>query len=646
MLDFRRDPHNPLLSPEPTHLWEAMASFNGSIVKNENLYHLFYRALSKQTEIDGKKLMLSSVGYAKSENGTNFTDRTPLITPAEPWERYGCEDPRATFIEGTYVIFYTALSEFPPTPQGIRIAVALSKDLKTITERHLVTPFNAKAMTLFPEKINGKYAAILTAHTDMPPSKIGYATFDTLEQIWDENYWRDWYMHIDEHLIPLQRMNSDQIEVGAMPIKTPQGWLMIYAYIYNYFHEGFRTFRIEAVLLDSNDPRKVIGRVHESLLTPQTKYEHEGMVPHIVFPSGALLEDNTVYMYYGAADTSCCRASAPLDDILKRMRLTGVTPPKLTKYQHNPILEPIHDHAWESEAVLNPAAFYDNGIAHIVYRAISNDGTSSMGYAQSKDGFTITERLTMPIYLPRNDFEIKAKPNVGSGAEDPRITVIGDTIYVLYTAYDGVHPPRVAMSSIKKEDFHAGRWLWREPVLISPPGIDDKDACIFPDKINDKYVIFHRIDNDIVIDYVDSLEQFDGHTWLRCMEYIPLRERYWEAEKVGLAAPPIKTEHGWFMLYHGVGKIDHEYRVGAMLLDLEKPSKVISRLDYPLLEPQLPFERYGLVPNVVFPCGNIVIDKTLFVYYGGADKVVCVATIPFDEIINQLLDKKVPRYLI
>ena len=86
MLDFRRDPHNPLLSPEPTHLWEAMASFNGSIVKNNNLYHLFYRAIGKEIEIGGKKLMMSTVGHATSENGTNFTDRTALITPVESWE--------------------------------------------------------------------------------------------------------------------------------------------------------------------------------------------------------------------------------------------------------------------------------------------------------------------------------------------------------------------------------------------------------------------------------------------------------------------------------------------------------------------------------------------------------------------------------
>ena len=318
----------------------------------------------------------------------------------------------------------------------------------------------------------------------------------------------------------------------------------------------------------------------------------------------------------------------------------------MKKFAGNPILEPHAPHGWEGKAVFNPAAIYEDNKVHIIYRSLSSGETSRMGYAMSSDGFNIDERLIVPIYIPRKDFEDKRNVNTGSGCEDPRVTVIGDTVYMLYTAYNGAEPPRVALTSLSKKEFLEHMWVWKEPVLISPPGIDDKDACIFPEKINDKYVIFHRIDNDIVVDYVDSLDQFDGTRWLRCMDYIPLRESYWEAEKVGLSAPPIKTPHGWFMLYHGVSKIDHEYRVGAMLLDLQNPAKVLSRLNYPLLEPETPFERNGIVPNVVFPCGNVVIGDTLFVYYGGADKVVCVATVEFQKVLDRLLEKKFTKYVI
>jgi len=267
-----------------------------------------------------------------------------------------------------------------------------------------------------------------------------------------------------------------------------------------------------------------------------------------------------------------------------------------------------------------------------------------MGYAISEDGITISERQIVPIYLPRKDFEDKQTTHTGSGCEDPRITVIDNKIYMLYTAYNGIQPPRVALTSLNLDSFLNRHWLWEEPVLISPPGIDDKDACIFPEKVKGKYIVFHRIDNDIVVDYVDSLE-FKGDRWLRCMDYIPLRENYWEAEKVGIAAPPVKTPHGWFLLYHGVGKLDRHYRVGAMLLDLENPAKVLSRLNYPLLEPEFSFERNGIIPNVVFPCGIVVRDNTLYVYYGGADTVICVAIYAFDTLVSYLVDKRSPRYL-
>jgi predicted GH43/DUF377 family glycosyl hydrolase len=643
---FKRDPSKPILSPVADHAWEAVASFNGSVAKDNELYHLVYRAISHEIEKDGHKLQMSVVGHATSKDGINFENRTPFIEPKEEWERFGCEDPRITKIEDKFVIFYTALSEYPPVAHGIRVAVAISDDMKTIKERHLVTPFNAKAMTLFPEKINGKYAAILTPHTDMPPSKICLALFDKLEDIWSADYWRTWYQNLESHVIPLQRMNSSQVEVGTIPLKTDKGWVCIFANIPNYYTEAFREFRIEAVLLDLEDPQKVISRVHEPLLEQETDYEKSGFVNKVVFPSGALLEKNIIYMYYGAADTHCCRAELPLEQLNYRMQITDAVPLKMEKFSGNPLLTPIASNSWEQRGVFNPASIYLNGTTYILYRAFSEDNTSTIGLATSSDGEHIDERLPEPIYIPRAPFESKPQSNVWSGCEDPRITQIGSTIYMLYTAYDGQNPPRVALTSILVDDFLKRDWKWTHPVLISPPGIDDKDACLLPEKVKGKYVIFHRIDNDIVLDFVDNLN-FDGkNKFLRTLRYLPLREEAWDGEKVGIAAPPIKTQYGWMLLYHGVSKIDHEYRVGAMLLDLLDPSIVLAYLHYPILEPEAQFEREGLVPNVVFPCGCVLHEETLYIYYGGADKVICGAKVAFKKLMKALLERKTRKFLL
>ena len=647
MIVLDRDPTNPLVKPNPQHDWESYATFNGCILKKDGTYHLLYRAMGKEQECNTKQLRLSVIGHCESKDGKVFGNNQLFITPLEDWEQYGCEDPRVVKIDGKYVIFYTALSEYPPTPGGIKVAVAISEDLKNIKERHLVTPFNAKAMTLFPEKIDGKYVALLTPHTDLPPSKIALAKFDDLAEMWDPLFWRDWYKSLDEHVLPMQRMNSDQMEVGAPPIATEFGWLFVYANIRHYYTPGFRDFTIEAVLLDKTNPMKLVGRIRESLLRPEVNYEHVGIVPQVVFPSGAIIDDDTFYLYYGAADTTCCRASYPYKQLLQRVQTSDVLPPKLMKFKENPILRPKSEHAWESQAVFNPAAFYDETNINILYRAFSTDNTSTIGLAVSKDGVHVSERLIEPIYQPRQSFEDKAKTGVWSGCEDPRVTVIGDQLYMLYTAFDGVNVPRVAMTWITLSDFKNRKWIWKDPVLISPPGIDDKDACIFPEKIDGKYIFFHRIDNDIVIDYIDDLERFNGKdVWLRTLSYIPLRANLWDEEKVGLAAPPYKTEHGWLILYHGVSKKDHEYRVGAMLLDLNDPSKIISRLHYPILEPTESYERVGLVNNVVFPWGMVVVKETLFVYYGGADKVVCVASVVLDTLVQNLLDRQKRVFLI
>src|ERR1700690_702017 len=164
MYVIRRSSHNPLIAPVADKQWESRGTFNPSPVQKGKITHLLYRALGRPDALM-TPAGISTIGKALSIDGKHFQNRRQFIVPTEEWEKFGCEDPRVTFFEGQYVIFYTALGGMPFGPGNIKVACALSKDLETVQEKHLVTPFNAKAMALFPERINGKITVILTAHT-------------------------------------------------------------------------------------------------------------------------------------------------------------------------------------------------------------------------------------------------------------------------------------------------------------------------------------------------------------------------------------------------------------------------------------------------------------------------------------------------
>ncbi|MDD5152960.1 MAG: hypothetical protein PHS95_03160, partial [Candidatus Pacebacteria bacterium] len=545
-----------------------------------------------------------------------------------------------TKFEGKYYTFYTALSEYPFSAKGIKIAVAISSDLKTVDERHLVTPFNAKAATLFPERIGGKATLLLTADTDGKPSKIAFAQADDIEDFWKPAFWEKWYAHIDEHIVSSRRTQYDHTEIGAPPIKTPQGWLLLYSYIQNYFPHPEnlnRIFGIEGLLLDFDDPQKIVGHTSGPILVPTEAYELSGQVDNIVFPSGALVTDDTLTIYYGATDTTVCIAHVNLTDLLSKMRPETAPRYRCKRANENPIISPILEHSWESKATFNPAAIQIGKTTHILYRAMSEDNTSTLGYASTEDGVTISERLPLPVYVPREDFELKKVPGGNSGCEDPRLTQVGKKIYMCYTAYDGVNIPRVAVTSISEKNFVEHNWKWEKPILMTPGGFDDKDACIFPEKFDEGYFVLHRVAGQVCADYVPSLN-FKKEIVDKCMHVFGPRVNAWDGMKVGVAAPPIKTPHGWLLLYHGISRSHGTYRVGAVLLDKDDPTVVISRSTDPIFEPEEPYEKVGIVNNVVFPCGITKRDELLYVYYGGGDKVIGVATIELDLLIQTLLN--------
>lgn len=640
MLALQRFPDNPILVPNPEHEWEHDGAFNGCVAFHDGTYHMVYRALSSEKRQNGVNMRVSTIGYASSKDGVHFSNQRLLFGPTEDWESYGVEDPRITYFNGKFYIFYTALSVFPFSAYGIKTAVAITKDFQTF-EKHPVSTFNAKAMALFPDLVKGKMGALITMNTDLPPAKIAVAYFDREEDMWSPYYWDELYENSGTHVINLLRDIRDQVELGSAPIKTKDGWLVLYSYITDYLSNE-KKFGIEAVLLDLDHPRHILGRTEGSLLNPQAEYELRGDVPNVIFPSGGLIKHDELYMYYGAADTRVALATCKIDDLLNDLRPKAATPiiatptdtNKLIRFEGNPILSPIIEWDWQARAVFNPAAIYEDGKVHLLYRAQSRDGMSVIGYAVSKDGFHIDENLDYPIYVPREDFEKRKNPEGNAGCEDPRITEFEDRFYMTYTAYDGTNPPRVAMTSISVEDFLRRQWNWTTPLLISLPNVDDKDACIVKNK-NGKYIVFHRLGNDIWIDVSDKMD-FGNSKFLDGKAVAKPRPDKWDNVKLGISAPPIETDKGFLLLYHGVSEPGFKYKVGAMLLDDADPTKVLARTDEPIFEPEMPYEVEGEVPNVVFPCGAIVIGKMLHVYYGGADKVIGVATIELQTLLDSL----------
>lgn len=638
MFVVKKSEHNPILIPNKDHYWEEFATFNLCPVKKGKITYGLYRAISAVDRIITQQ-QTSIIGIGKSKDGIHFEDRVPFITPEEPWDVHGCEDPRVTYFEGKYYIFYTALSGYPFGPENIKVGVAISKDLKKIDRRHRVTPFNAKAMTLFPERINGKITVIFSAHTDMPPAKISIAQFDKIEQLWDESFWEEWVKNIDLHTVDFRRNPYDHLEVGTPPIRTKYGWLLIYSHIQNYFSSPDnldRIFGIEALLLDINDPTKIRGRTRGPILAPEESYEMSGYVSNVIFPTGALVEKDRLSIYYGAADTTTCIAYVSLKDLISSMYIGTRDNWKFKRGLTNPIITPKIENSWEAKATFNPAAIYLGGKIHILYRTLSIENTSFIGYASSQNGFSILERLPIPIYIPREDFEMKKIHDGNSGCEDPRITQIGKNLYICYTAYDSIGPPKVAISSISVKDFLNKEWNWSKPSIITPPGFDDKDTCIFPEKFKEGYFIIHRVGNEMCGDYLKSLD-FDNNTIKKCIRIIGPRMNAWDSLKVGVSAPPIKTKYGWILLYHGVSKSHNTYRIGVVLLGLKDPTIVLARSSDAIFEPEEEYEKVGIVNNVVFPCGMIKKGDLLYIYYGGADKVIGVATIKLSIILGALV---------
>lgn len=342
----------------------------------------------------------------------------------------------------------------------------------------------------------------------------------------------------------------------------------------------------------------------------------------------------------------------------KKVGLKKITRKKrveLKRSPRNPIIEP-RQYPFESKATFNPSAFHAHSKTHLVYRAIGDDDSSVLGYAASKDGYNISERLPYFIYKRPNNFfrpDLSMSPidyisggGWNGGCEDPRLTLLGDTVYMLYTAFDGWGSVRITLTSIKLNDFENKKWNWTNPVLISPPGEIHKNWVLFPEKIAGKYAILHSFTPKILIDYFDSLDELDGkNKFIKSNNSRPVdSSRTWDSWFRGVGPAPIKTDLGWLVLYHAMDhKNPDRYRMGALILDLKDPKKILYRSEHPILEPEEYYENNGYKWGVVYSCGAVVKDGVLFVYYGGADKVIGVASIGLADLLADLKKHKVTK---
>ncbi len=308
----------------------------------------------------------------------------------------------------------------------------------------------------------------------------------------------------------------------------------------------------------------------------------------------------------------------------------------LIRYKGNPILNPIKDHFWESKYVLNAAALRLDDRVYILYRAYGDDEVSRIGMAVS-DGFNILERLPDPIFIPLNEKEKR-------GCEDPRAVIIDDEIYMMYTAYDGVIA-QISAASIKVTDFLERRFdKWVRKGLAFKD-VWNKDAILFPEKIQGKYVIYHRIEPSIWVSYLDKLE-FPVPRERHAIIIGPRSGRMWDSLKIGSGTQPIKTRYGWLMIYHGVDR-QMVYRLGVILVDLNNPELLIYRSPNSILQPEEDYEigssTGSWVPNVVFTCGAVASsnkeiledDDEILVYYGAADTHIGVATATLADLIPE-----------
>lgn len=290
--------NNPILTKNDVP-YEVATVHNAGVVKHNGQYIMLFRAHKH----NGRSIL----GLARSKDGYRFTvDEKPFIEPATQgefaeYEAFGVEDPRITFIDGEYLITYSAYSQ-----HGVRIGLAKTKNFQAVERFALITEADYRNVVIFPEKFNGLYARLDRPHSEISPWSVWISYSPDLR------YWGD-----SKLVMKPEPYHWDEMKIGpgAPPVKTEKGWLNIY-------HGVFPTmdgsvYRLGVALHDLNDPAKILGVGDNWILQPEEPYEITGYVHNVVFTCGAVPEnDGTLKLYWGGADTVMCVGTVNIAELV------------------------------------------------------------------------------------------------------------------------------------------------------------------------------------------------------------------------------------------------------------------------------------------------------------------------------------------
>ena len=336
--------------------------------------------------------------------------------------------------------------------------------------------------------------------------------------------------------------------------------------------------------------------------------------------------------------------------------------------KHGILLKPTK-HEFENNGVLNPSCIKRGKNVHMYYRAVREGNYSTIGYCKLDGPLNLVERWDKPFMVPEFDYE-------KIGLEDPRIVQIDGTYYMTYVAYDGKNV-RIALATSKdltkfekkgiispeityqeagslfrscrgglKERYYLFVSYYKD--TVSPDVLLwNKDAFLFPKKIDGNYAMMLRILPDIQLIYFKKFEDLTLDFWKdhfkTICDHVVLESKHWyETSYIGGGCPPIETNKGWLLIYHAADDMDKgkTYRAGAALLDKKDPRKVIGHLHEPLFSPEEKWELKGVVNRVVFPTGAAVFGKDLYIYYGASDKYIATASVNLKELTDELVKSK------
>lgn len=598
--------------------------------------NLFFFVANKKINFLFEEKQKKLLRLQESSDGSSFTTtkKRPVIKTKKTKENLDrCSDFRVSLLENKYLLTYKK-----KIGSAFKVYSAISKNLTNWEIQGIL-----KGM---------KFSGVIVPDFFYDRDRVMYSGEKNIKISYSEDIkkWRE------EKKILLKtrpgKFDSAKI-IPAMAILKNNEILLFY-----YALDKAKKYSIGLATFSADNPEKLLSRSAKPVWTQTSKEK--------IMPLSMVELDDKVVVYWETLDGEIFNVVLP--PVYPGQKGVQI---RLAKLSDNPIMSPLSENSWEAVAAFNPTVFEHDGKIHILYRAMGHEAISTVGYAVSSDGINIDERLSNPIYVPRAEFEGVAgvefdchtTPKYMSGGgwggcEDARVTVIDNKVYILYAAFNGHQEPEVAISSIPLKDFMARKWTnWTMPQLITcsrvetknpkavkyvkldRPGVKytgEKDATILPEKVDGKYVIFHRIWPNIVVDFVDSLD-FDGKTFLRGEHIIPVRPDMWDSFKICIAATPIKIKEGWLVIYNAVDKKDmSKYKLGAMILDKNNPTKVLYRSSQPILEPEEHYENGGLKYGIVFAGGALIKDGELYVYYGGSDQHTCIATHDLADFVAKL----------